>query len=175
MNETLASYFRTMENYSPWERGHAERVAVYATATAHALGIRGNELRDLRIAAEVHDVGKLPLFMAGDEDWRQHPDLGVGMLAEFSPAIQAAVRHHHERWDGTGYPDGLRGPEIPRAAQIIGLAEWFDVAFHGSPFSEARPLEMVQAELRAKVGIWFEGEVIEALLKVQRVIQPVGT
>jgi response regulator RpfG family c-di-GMP phosphodiesterase len=175
MNEPLASYFRTIDRHAPWERGHAERVAVYATATAHALGIRGEELREVRIAAEAHDVGKMPLLVAGHEDWRRHPDLGIALLSEFSPTIHAAVRHHHERWDGSGYPDGLRGHEIPRTAQIIGLAEWFDVAFHGSPFSEARPLQAVQAELRAKAGVWFEGEVIEALLKVQRVIQPVGT
>jgi response regulator RpfG family c-di-GMP phosphodiesterase len=168
-------FYRTV----PWEQGHAERVAVYATATAFGLGIQGEALREIRIAAELHDIGKLALYRARREvavtEWRAHPVLGAELVPDLGPKIREAIWHHHERWDGSGYPGGLKGDTIPIGAQVIGLAEWFDVALHGAPFAAARPLESVREELRAKADIWFAGEVVEALLAVQRVIQPVGT
>lgn len=176
MHEDAKSYLYRL---APWEKGHAERVAVYATATAFGLGITGEELTEIRIAAELHDIGKLTLYETGRElspaEWRNHPVFGADLLVDLSSGIREAVRHHHERWDGSGYPDGLKGSEISRAAQVIGLAEWFDVALHGAPFAEARPLEAVQDELREKADVWFARDAVEALLAVQRVIQPVGT
>lgn len=130
MNEPAASHPRTLDRLGPWEREHAVRVAVYATATAHRLGLRGNDLVEIRIAGEAHDL---------DEE----------VLSTYSDGILAAIH----------------GP-------IVRVAEWFDLNLHGSPSGEARPLDEVTADLRAQRG--FDQEVVEALLVVQRVIQPVG-
>ncbi|MGV3618352.1 MAG: HD-GYP domain-containing protein [Fimbriimonas sp.] len=170
MNWEVRALLGRLAEKAPWERGHAERVAVYATAAAFRLGFTGDRLVEIRIAAELHDIGKI--VAAGRQD---HPAAAEALLGAFPATVREIVRHHHERLDGSGYPDGLSGPAVGRGAQVVGAAEWFDVARHGSPFSEARTLESVRAELTAKAGVWFETEVIEALLEVQRVIQPVGT
>jgi putative nucleotidyltransferase with HDIG domain len=173
VNDRVRELLHLLERHDPWEREHAERVAVYAVATAHRLGYRGEDLVAIRWAAELHDIGKLALREG--EPISRHPAKAAAFLDGFPDSVRVTVLRHHERLDGSGYPEGRQGLEVPRAAQIVGLAEWFDVARHGAPFATGRSLEAVAAELTEQADRWFARDAVEALLAVQRVIQPVGT
>lgn len=166
--------------------GHAERVAVYAVATGDAMGLDDEFLLNLRYAALLHDVGKISLDAKllrkmgslSDEEMesiRLHALIAVGLLETFDwlqPCLPD-IRHHHERWDGEGYPDGLVGPDIPLGARIINLAEAFDVISTGL-FQDARDEGAALDEIKRCSGQQFDPKVVEAFLRVQPLIQPVG-
>jgi HD-GYP domain-containing protein (c-di-GMP phosphodiesterase class II) len=143
-----------VDDAAPWSKGHSGRVARLAAAIAGGLGWDAADVEALREAAELHDVGKLcvaadvlgrrgPLAPSERADVELHPGLGAAMLATvLSPAQVAWVRHHHERWDGRGYPDRLEGDDIPPGACIIGVAEAWDAMT--SP-GATEPLDIVAA------------------------------
>jgi putative nucleotidyltransferase with HDIG domain len=128
-----------IESNDRYTYGHCERVAAYAVDIARTLGFRGEELTTVRIGAYLHDLGKVAvpheilnktgrLAREEIEVIRTHPVRGVELLAaiEFPWEIRPIIRWHHERYDGSGYPDGLCGDEIPISAQIIGIADAYD-------------------------------------------------
>jgi HD-GYP domain-containing protein (c-di-GMP phosphodiesterase class II) len=175
-----------LDRHSPSEKGHAERVAVYSVATGEALNMDDEFLLNLRYAALLHDVGKISvdaqllrkLGRLTDEEMdslKLHALIAASVVEAFDwlkPCIPS-IRHHHERWDGGGYPDGLVGPDIPLGARIINLAETFDVmlmGMHDDPRSEHDALGEV---LRCS-GTQFDPKVVEAFLKVQPLIQPLA-
>lgn len=187
LNRRVRELLKELDLASPGEREHAERTAVYSVATGHELGMSDEELSSLRFAALLHDVGKVRLDRAtlrklgtlSDAElaeMRRHAEAAVGVLegiTELAPALPG-IRSHHERWDGTGYPQGLRGEEIPLAARIVGMCESFDVMSYGAAWSP--PLETHAALLTIRAGArtaWCP-EVVRAFLKVQPKIQPLG-
>jgi len=123
----------------PARHGHVERVAAYAHEIALELGWKERLLEQLRFGATLHDIGKIiirehTLFKPGSldpQEWeamRKHPLTGSEMvknIPHLAPAM-AIIRHHHERWDGQGYPDGLAGSQIPQGARIVAVADGFD-------------------------------------------------
>jgi putative nucleotidyltransferase with HDIG domain len=134
--ETLGFLVTALEARNPYLRGHSERVAALAEGIGVELGMKGAELSRLTTAALLHDVGRFEIDAAlwsqkaplDENDWeliRQHPDAGAAILEDASwPAeVVAAVRHHHERWDGSGYPSGLSGQSIPWLARILAVAD----------------------------------------------------
>ncbi len=172
------------EKVHPWERSHAERVQVYAVATGAELGLGEEELDELKVAAALHDIGKLEepagpwsepgraLLEGESEQVRMHPSKGSDRLKRegFSSAVVEMVADHHERLDGSGYPHDKEGEEISTGARIIGLAEYFDgVAF--GPWSKKGPDEARKWVMAAWPGLWGE-DVVRAFLKVERLIQP---
>jgi HD-GYP domain-containing protein (c-di-GMP phosphodiesterase class II) len=182
----IRSLLTRLDRHSPSERGHAERVAVYAVATGDALGLDEEFLINLRYAALLHDVGKTSvdahllrkLGKLTEEEMdalRLHALIAASVVEAFDwlqPSLPD-IRHHHERWDGKGYPEGLVGPDIPLGARIIGLAEAFDViltGLHGIPRGE----ETALAEIVRCAGTQFDPRVVEAFLTVQPIIQPMG-
>lgn len=126
-----------IERHDPIGDGHGARVAEMASAIAENLGVEGRELVRLRLAALLHDLGKvslpgsaaypLPDDTATDE-YRSHPVLGAEALRAAGREVTMSVRHHHERWDGTGFPDGLSGEEIPLGSRLIAIADSVDRA-----------------------------------------------
>lgn len=186
-NDTVRALVQALDLHEPGEGGHAERVAVFATAAGHELGMTFNELLDLRRAAALHDIGKISVNQTtlrkigelGDdelEELRSHALMAMRIVESFEwlrPAVPM-IRHHHERWDGTGYPDGLAGEEIPLGARVIGVAEAFDVLVTGSPWRRAVSNSEAVAELRRVSGQQFDPRVVEAFSVVQPLIQPVG-
>jgi HD-GYP domain-containing protein (c-di-GMP phosphodiesterase class II) len=186
-NDLIRSLVRALEGHAPGEGGHAERVAAYAVATGERLGLDDGDLLHLRRAAQLHDVGKVRVDPAlllkperlSHEDWealKLHAILAERVLEslEFlAPAI-SSIRHHHERWDGTGYPDGLNGERIPIGARIIAVAEAFDCLAQGSAFRPGVAADEALAEIRACSGSQFDPAVVSAFLQVQPLIQPVG-
>ncbi len=187
-NETLRALLAALDLNAPGERMHAERVAVYAVATGEELGLSDEELLRLRYSALLHDVGKTKLdagllSKVGQltdvelDVIRRHAEYSVKLVESYDflvPAIPG-IRSHHERWNGAGYPSGLKGEEIPIAAQIIGLCEAFDVMMNGAAWKSSTTREIALEEIERSSGIEWNPEVVEAFLKIEKVIQPIGS
>lgn len=160
--------------------GHSQRVAAYTVRLAQEMGVtRAEELEQLRRAALLHDIGKanIPdtiLLKPGrltSQEWRiirSHPVLGFRMLRRIPCFAQAAelAYCHHERWDGTGYPRGLRGEEIPLAARLFAVADVFDALTSDRPYRTALTFEQAAAEIARGRGTHFDPKVVDAFLRV---------
>ena len=187
-NETLRALLEALDLNAPGERLHAERVAVYSVATGAELGLSEEELLRLRYSALLHDVGKTKLdggllskvgklTDAELDVLRRHAEYSVKLVESYDflvPAIPG-IRSHHERWNGVGYPDGLKGEEIPTAAQIIGMCEAFDVMMNGAAWKSSTTREIALEEIEDGSGREWNPEVVDAFLKVERIIQPIGS
>jgi len=186
-NDTIRALVEALDLHEPGEGGHSERVSVYATATGHKLGMSYNDLVDLRRAAALHDIGKISVNQStlrkigelteGElEELRSHALMALRIVQSFAwlRPVVPMIQHHHERWDGSGYPDGLLGDSIPLGARIIGVCEAFDVLVSGSPWRRAVSDDEALAELQRCSGTQFDPVVVEALSAVQPLIQPVG-
>jgi len=158
---------------------HSGRVASYAVATARRLGLGPEAIADLKIAAELHDIGKIgvpdtvlmkpgPLTSSEWELMRQHAIIGSSILhsTPLSDAIKRAVRHVHERWDGRGYPDQLRGEAIPLLARILAVADAFEAMTSDRPYRRALSPARALSELQRMRGVQFDPTVVDALRAV---------
>jgi response regulator RpfG family c-di-GMP phosphodiesterase len=169
---------RALEAKDAYTRGHSIRVSQYAVATAARLGFTGAGLDGIRLGGELHDIGKIgtreavlhkPSSLTPDE-FRQiteHPGLGERMLsplAHESPDVLRIVRSHHERLDGRGFPDGLRGDRIPIEARIVAVADSFDAMTTRRPYREARPPDAAMHELRRVAGTQLDPPAVEAFI-----------
>ena len=185
-NDQLRSFLASLEKRLPGEASHAERVAVYAAATGYEMGIRTERLYQLRCAATLHDVGKTsldpgpllrlgPLTDAERKQMQAHVTLAEALVDAIDwlrPCIPA-IRYHHERWDGRGYPEGLAGEKIPLFARIIAVAEAYDAMTLLSPNREPLPEDLASEELLRESGGQFDPLVVQAFLKVRPLIQPI--
>lgn len=169
-----------IESQDPFMRGHARRSAFYATLLADRLCLSVNEKRQVRLAAFLHDIGKIgvpyPLLThegpLSEEDRRlieRHPEVGARLIAPLgvSPGLVAAVRHHHENWDGTGYPDRLAGDAIPLTARIVQIADTFD-AMTGGMRSDRQGCSRstALAELERCAGTQFDPSLVKEFAAV---------
>jgi len=179
INDTVKALVRVAAMREKGADLHSARVAVLAVATGEKLGMSDEELLVLRRAAELHDIGKVAISdsilgklgsLSKEEIqiMRQHATLALEILG----AVQALkptlplIKHHHERWDGTGYPDGLAGEQIPLGARIIAVAEVYDILTHGAPWKEPLGVEEAKAEIQRCAGTQFDPRVVEAFLQV---------
>jgi putative two-component system response regulator len=155
--------------------GHVERVAAYSIAMARQIGWKEWQLEQLRYAAILHDIGKIHiseniLFKKGlltGEDLeivRSHAVTGAEMIKNIPFLMDTApvVRHHHERWDGQGYPDGLSGEAIPEGARIVSIADAFDTMITVRPYSPARSLQEAYLEILSLSGERYDPTVVAA-------------
>ena len=176
---------QSIESSDSYTHGHCERVAGYAAAVGHALGFDDTELKTLRIGAYLHDVGKVRvpheiLNKPGkltDEEFammRQHTIWGVELLAtvEFPWDIKPIIRWHHEKVDGSGYPDRLAGDEIPVSAQIIGIVDVYDALTTNRAYRPAMSHQEALAEL-GRCRHWWRGDIVDAFLA--SIAQRLGT
>jgi two-component system cell cycle response regulator len=165
----------------PRMAGHHRAVADMAGAVARQIGLTGERLHAVVRAAELHDVGKVlvpdailnkpgPLDPAELELMRRHAIAGYLILSESGePApIPALVRSSHERWDGSGYPDGLSGEDIPLGSRIITICDAYDAMTHPRPYRPARPVADALAELRAGAGVRYDPCLVDVFLGVVR-------
>src|ERR687889_34461 len=170
---------RAPEAKYAYTRGHAIRVSQYAVATASRLGFDGPGLDGIRLGGELHDIGKIGtreavLHKPGSlppEEFRQipeHPALGELMLAPLaheSPQVLCIVRSHHERLDGAGFPDGLRGEKIPIEARIVAVADAFDAMTTRRPYRDPKPADAAVCELRRVAGTQLDPQAVEAFVE----------
>ncbi len=176
--QTVTALSNAIEAKDPYTRGHTERVAKICLAIAEAVQLSAQEKERLQFAAILHDVGKIGIskeilgkeatLTAGEGDSVQtHPDIGVQILQPvvFLRPILSTIRHHHERFDGAGYPSGLRGKEIPYLARILGIADAWDSMLSNRPYRQALSVKEAAQELRRNAGSQFDPELVEVFLK----------
>lgn len=167
---------QSIESADRYTFGHCERVAEYAQAVAQRLGFDAIQQTTLRLEDYLHDVGKVrvpheilnkPGRLTPDEFdiMKLHPVYGLEMLegVEFPWDLKSIIRWHHEKLDGTGYPDRLRGDEIPLGAQVIGIADVFDAMTTTRSYREAMPREVALAEL-TRCRHWWRDDVLDAFM-----------
>lgn len=185
--DAMRALLESLDLHVPGEAGHAERVAVYSVATAFELGKEIDYLIQVRRAASLHDIGKLEVDASimgkmgslTDEEFaeiKEHVCLAEEMLShlEWMQHSMKMIRHHHERYDGQGYPEGLARDEIPLGARIICVAEAFDQMVSESGWREPLTEEEAMEELMANAGTQFDPTVVEAFRRVQPLIQPLA-
>lgn len=164
---------------------HCHRVASTAVAIAMELELPPEEIERIKLASMIHDIGKLaipevilrkpsPLSPAEWELVRKHPERGAAMLAEAGPFSHLAdlVLYHQEAYDGTGYPDGLAGSQIPLGARIIRVSDTFDALISDRPYRPRKSLEEAKAELRRMAGTTLDPGVVDALLRLLETMSP---
>ena len=178
---------RTVDARDSYTGTHSEHLAVWTELVARELGCGEEEIRAIRWGALLHDIGKIgvpdeilrkpgPLT---DDEWnvmRKHPAIGEEILRpvdRMSP-VAALVRHHQERWDGSGYPDGLRGDAIPLGARIVAVADAYSAMMDDRAYRKGRTKEGALDDLRSGAGTQFDPQVVEVFCRVVQQDIPVG-
>jgi putative nucleotidyltransferase with HDIG domain len=159
--------------------GHSERVTAYTMILAEQLGVPQEELYHIERGALLHDIGKIGvpdriLLKPGpltEDEWiemRKHPVVGFKMCAniEFLKGAAQIVLHHHERWDGNGYPDGIEGEMIPLGARIFSVVDTFDAMTTDRPYRKALSYEDARSEIERNRGTQFDPAVVDAFLSI---------
>ncbi len=176
----LQVLIKAIETRDPYTSGHSMRVSILAKAIGQDYGISGKRLEEVETAALLHDIGKVdgvyaqlimkPHSLTQQEISiiRTHATKGaefVAGLKTYSPEVVASIRHHHEKYDGSGYPDGLAKEEIPLPARIIQISDSVDAMLSDRPYRKALSLEAVYAELDRCAGTQFDPELISAITR----------
>ena len=167
-----------IEAKDPYTKGHCGRVAAYSMALAREAGYPDEGMEALEFAAFLHDIGKIAVKDAvllkpgplDEREWAQmrlHPVRGCEMAAQIDvlEPTRTAIRNHHERWDGKGYPDGLRGEGIPLLARLVAIADAFDAMATDRPYKKAFPIEQVEGILKQNAGIMYDPELVELFVR----------
>ena len=176
---TIQALGELLELKNPYTHRHSQKVTKYAIEIAEELGLSREEIEQVKQSGLIHDIGKVGIIDAilnkpgrlTQEEFmeiKKHPLLAMKVLKHLrllQPEM-AIVVHHHERWDGTGYPDGLTGNKIPRASRILAVADSFDAMLSNRPYRNAQTIEYAVSELRRGSGTQFDPEVVEAFLSV---------
>ena len=177
--ETIEALVSALEARDPYTQAHAGRIRDLAVSISIAMQLPPEQRRAVRLGAILHDVGKIGISDAillkpgplTDEEWaimRTHPEIGERMLKNIdflAPALPV-VRHHHERWDGKGYPDGLAGQDIPVGARIVSVCDAFDAMTSDRPYRKSLGLEQACAELEKNSGTQFDPHCVELIGEV---------
>lgn len=174
---TVRSLALAIDAKDRYTHQHILRVQQYAVAIARHMRLSGADLEAIETGALLHDIGKIgvpeailnkPERLTPDEFAliKQHPIIGADILApvNFPPAVIEAVKYHHERWDGSGYPEGLRGEEIPFSARVLAVADVYDALTSDRSYRGAWSHQATLDELRSCAGVHFAPPVVEAFL-----------
>lgn len=175
-HRAIASLVDTVNEHDTYTAGHSYRVADYVGFLGDLLGLPPKEVVKIKQAGLIHDLGKIgvpenvltkkePLTDAEFDLIKVHPVVGASILSHLpgSEELLPVVLHHHERWDGRGYPDGLSGTDIPLPARIILVADAFDAMTTQRPYGPVLSVEEALAELRACSGRQFDPRVVDAM------------
>jgi putative nucleotidyltransferase with HDIG domain len=184
--QSLRGLADALEAKDPYARGHSQRVGAWGRRLAESLGLPPDQVDGVSQAGLLHDIGKIGVPEAvlrkcgplDPDEWellRNHAVIGAQIVApfEFFPAGALTIRHHHERWDGSGYPDGLRGRAIPLGARIVAAADVFDALTSERSYRSALPRDAALAHLSAAAGRTLDPDVVDALLGLVRLDDPI--
>jgi putative nucleotidyltransferase with HDIG domain len=176
---SLMSLVSAIEAKDPYTRQHSTRVTEYSMRIARALKCSDLEIQKLKSSGPIHDIGKIGIHDSilnktdklTDEEFEEiktHPLIGVNIVRPLGldPDEQAIIRNHHERWDGKGYPDGLKGENIPKLSRILFVADAFDAMNSDRAYRRALPFSTCIQELKKNSGTQFDPEVVEAAISV---------
>jgi len=176
-DQTIHALASEVEKRDPYTAGHQRRVARLACAIANEMGLPADQIKGIRTAAIVHDIGKIAIPVEilckpgklSDIECsflNTHPQVGYEILAgiEFPWPIADSVRQHHERWDGSGYPQGLQGEEILLEARILTVADVVEAAASYRPYRPANGIDFALAELRSHRGRYYTPLIVDACL-----------
>ncbi len=179
--QSLLGLANALEAKDPYTRGHSERVGHWSRELAATLGLPGPEVESVGQAGLLHDIGKIgvpeavlgrrgPLDTGEWVQMRQHPLIGAQIIApfEFLASGAQAIRHHHERWDGSGYPDGLAGEAIPLGARIVAVADVYDALTSTRPYRSAMSAAEAQEYLLAEADRTLDQQLVTALVRLRR-------
>jgi putative two-component system response regulator len=177
--ETVTMLANAIEGRDPYTRGHVDRVYRYARWLAEALDWPDEHLRRLEFGARLHDIGKItvddhilkkpgPLTPQEWDIMRKHPTEGGKMMEEMRHLQDTLpyVLYHHERWDGTGYPEGRQGRDIPIEGRVMAIVDVFDALTSSRPYHPPRPAEEVKLYLKIKAGVQFDPELVGVFLRI---------
>ena len=175
--ESIETLRQTVEAKDVYTRGHSDRVSAFSVLIGEKLGLSENDIRILRIGGLFHDIGKIGVpdsillkdAKLSDDEYSQiknHPSIGAHILSNASifADLIPIVKHHHERFDGNGYPSKLKGEDIPYLARITAVADTFDAMTSVRPYREALPIEVVKEEFRRCSGTQFDPEIAKVFL-----------
>jgi putative nucleotidyltransferase with HDIG domain len=179
--ETVTSLANAIDDKDHFTRGHSRKVAAYSEILCRALGLSEAETEEICLAGMLHDIGKVgipePLLNKGGalnaEEWelmKTHTELGARILEPLQSIgkIRSIVRHHHEYFDGSGYPDGLAGEQIPAGARIVTIADAFDTITSERTYKKRRTPEDALRELERCAGTQFDPELIRVFVAAMR-------
>ena len=175
---TVRSLVAAIEAKDTYTKGHSDRVTDYALLIARSLNLPDEEIETVHLAGLLHDIGKIGV-MEGvlgkkekltEEDWKaikQHPVTGAKILEPVKPMtrIIPCILHHHERYDGKGYPDGLAGEKIPFYSRIIAIGDTFDAMTSDRPYRKGLPAQVALDEIKKNAGIQFDPHLVEVFVK----------
>jgi HD-GYP domain-containing protein (c-di-GMP phosphodiesterase class II) len=176
---TLKALVQALETRDFETHGHSERVVTFSLRLGHEIGLEKDVMRDLELGALLHDIGKIGVPDAvlrkpaklDEEEWakmRLHPQHGQMILRNI-PFLEGAARivaQHHEQWDGTGYPTGLRGEAIDIGARIFAVVDAFDAMVSDRVYRKGRPYEAALEELERCAGQQFDPMIVEAFKRI---------
>jgi HD-GYP domain-containing protein (c-di-GMP phosphodiesterase class II) len=177
--EAINALADLVDQRDPYTADHSRRVAVIARELATSIGMTPHDIEAIERAGRVHDLGKLVIDLAvlskeaplDDHEWEQfkrHPGDGANILAWFPEFRESTsfVRHHHERWDGRGYPDGLEGAAIPLGARVLAVADALDAMSTSRPYRPAMTSAAILAEFERFRGRQWDAAVVDALFRL---------
>jgi putative nucleotidyltransferase with HDIG domain len=176
---TMRALIVSEEARDPYLIGHSRRVTEYAVAIAKRLNLSEDEKKKIEYAGYLHDIGKIGITdtilhkngKLDNEEWeiiKKHPVVALEILAplKFLPKEKIIIRHHHERYDGAGYPDKLKGSDIPLGSRIMAVADSFDAMNSLRPYRPPLPKEKIISELKTARGTQFDPKVVDVFLKM---------
>ena len=176
--ETVEALAEAIEKKDSYTGGHTKRVAHFAMSIARQMRLTPEQMRAVRLGAILHDVGKIGIDdhilkkdgSLNDEEWRlmkTHPQLGFEIMhrVEGMYEVTHGIRFHHERWDGRGYPNGLKGEEIPLVARVISVADAYDAMVSNRPYRQGIGVERAYDEIVKNQGTQFDPVVVQAFIQ----------
>jgi diguanylate cyclase (GGDEF)-like protein len=182
---TIHALAATIEARDPYIYGHSRKVSKYAVALAEAAGLSSEKVTVINTAAMLHDIGKIGVpddvlhktSKLDSESWKliqAHPALSTTIVGHVASLVASlpAILHHHERWDGLGYPDGLKGDEIPIEARVLAIADAFDAMTSHRPYRSKLSYKKVLQELKQCSGSQFDPELVETFLPIALTVAP---
>lgn len=173
LHDVIECLTTAMDAKDSYTSGHSNRVADMSFQIAKAMGIKGSRLETIHLAAHLHDIGKIGIpeeilnkrEKMLPEEWaeiKRHPEIGYNILkkSRYMREISEIVLHHHERWDGNGYPSGLKETQIPLGSRIIAVADSIDAMTYDRPYRPALSWEECRKEIINNCGIQFDPHIV---------------